>query len=190
MERVEEFLGGLASALVETSRARPWWTVALSILLTAVSTYLAATILTVDTDSDRLLAPHLPVRQTNIALEQTFPALRNNLVVMIEADEAEDAREAALELRERLAAEPERYPRIFLPGYGDYYDDFGLFLPRPRGARRARVPHSTNRASCSRRSPSAPSCRSSIGAFSHIVVSSEGGIESLGEEGRPHPPTP
>ena len=91
----ERRFGALASTLVEISRSRPWLVVALCALLTAGSVYVTATILEIDTDSDRLLSAELPVGQTNRALAEVFPDLQNNLIVMVEADEPADARAAA-----------------------------------------------------------------------------------------------
>ncbi len=76
----ERRFGGIAAALVETSRSRPWLVVALCALLTAGSVYVTATILEIDTDTDRLLSPELRVGQTNRALAEAFPDLQNNLV--------------------------------------------------------------------------------------------------------------
>lgn len=126
-ESVEKFLGRLAGAMVEFSARRPWLVVAISTLLTAGSIYVAVAILEVNPDSDALLSPDLPIRQTNLALEAAFPDLHRNLVVMIEADDPDDTRDAAEELADILAADPQRYPGVFLPGDDPFYEDFGLF---------------------------------------------------------------
>jgi hopanoid biosynthesis associated RND transporter like protein HpnN len=125
--RFQELLGKGAAALVETSSTRPRLALTLCALLTAGSVYATVTILKVDTDSERVLSSELPVRQTNIAIAEAFPELQNNLIVMLDADVAGDARAAAEELSSRLAEEPERYPNLFLPGDAPYYDDFGLY---------------------------------------------------------------
>jgi len=94
-EGFERVLGGVTARIVETSSRRPWLVVALCALMTVGSVYLAATRLTVDTDSDRLLSEDPGVGQTNLALAAAFPKLRNNLVVMVEADDPVDARAAS-----------------------------------------------------------------------------------------------
>ena len=70
----ERLLGDAAATLVETSKAWPRFVVALAFLLTAGSIYVAIAILRIDTDSDRILNPNLPVRQTNIALAEAAVA--------------------------------------------------------------------------------------------------------------------
>ena len=111
-EGIEQFLGDLAARMVEASRRRPRIVVVLSLLLTIVSAYLAATRLQVDTDPDLLTSPELPFRQTNAALEEAFPMLQDNLIVLVEATESADAREAAEELAELLRQQPDRYPEL------------------------------------------------------------------------------
>ncbi len=181
MRRLEDVLGRGAAALVEASHRHFVLTLGLGLLLTVASLYAAATALEIDTDSDRLLASHLPVRRTNLALAEAFPALQNNLVVMIEADDPPDAREAALELRARLAAEPERYPEVFLPGYGAYYDDFGLYhLERAElDELAARIEQAGPLLATLADRPDLPIL---LGALSHIIGSADG-IDSLGDDG-------
>ena len=119
----------IAAIGVDTAVSTTWprLVLALCALATAASVALAATILEVDADSERILSADLRVRQTNLALAEAFPSLQNNLVVMVEADDADDARDAAEALEAVLAREPERYPGVFLPGADPYYDDFGLY---------------------------------------------------------------
>lgn len=182
MSRFEDALGRMAAAMVEAAHRAPRATVALSLLVACASGWAAARWLEVDTDSDRLLASHLPVRQTNLALAEAFPALRDNLVVMIEADDVDDARDAAIALRDRLAAEPERYRELFLPGYGDYYDDFGLYhLEREDLDDLAgRIDNAGELLATLAERTELPVL---FGALAHVVGSVEG-VDSLGEEGK------
>jgi hopanoid biosynthesis associated RND transporter like protein HpnN len=123
----ERLLRAGAVALVGASIARPRLVVAICALLTAGSVYAAATMLGVETDKDRILSPDLPVQQANDALAKAFPAAQNNLVVMVEADDPADARDAVEELSARLAEQPDRYLEVFLPGDAPYYEEFGLY---------------------------------------------------------------
>jgi hypothetical protein len=179
--RVERAYGRLAAALVETSSRHPWAVVLLCALLTAGSIYVAATILEIDMDSDRLLSPELRVRQTNLALAEAFPDLQHNLVVMIEADAPADARAAAEELAAKLAADPARYPGVFLPGDAPFYDDFGLYyLDRDElEDLAARMEKAGPMLAALADRPELPIL---IGSLTHVIGSVDG-LSSLGEDG-------
>jgi hypothetical protein len=182
MKRVEDVLGRVATSMVEASRSHLGITLAVCSLLTIASLYGAATMLEVDTDSSRLLSEDMAAGRTNRLLVELFPSLQDNIVVLIEADEAPDARDTALELRELLAAQPERYPEVFLPGHGDYYDDFGIYhLEREELERlAARIDLSGELLATLAERPELPIL---LGALSHTIASDEG-IEALGDEGR------
>jgi len=182
MKRVEEALGQAAAAMVSASSRHIALTVTVSLALAGASLYLAATLLTVDTDSSRLLSADRPVGITNRLLAELFPSLQDNIIVMIEADDGQDARDAALELRDIVAEMPDRYPEVFLPGFGDYYDDFGIFH-----LEREELEILAERLDGSGELLALLADRSELpvllGALSH-VINSDDGIESLGDEGR------
>jgi hopanoid biosynthesis associated RND transporter like protein HpnN len=177
----ERRFGGIAAALVETSRSRPRLVVALCALLTAGSVYVTATMLEIDTDKDRLLSPELRVGQSNRALAKAFPDLQDNLVVMVETDEPADARAVAEELAARLMEQPERYPGIFLPGDAPFYEDFGLYyLDRDdldEVAVRVEKAGPMLATLADR-----PELAILLGALTHVVESAEG-LSSIGEDG-------
>jgi hopanoid biosynthesis associated RND transporter like protein HpnN len=180
-EGFERRFGGIAAALVETSRSRPWLVVALCALLTAGSVYVTATILEIDTDSDRLLSPEIRVGQTNRALAEVFPDLQNNLVVMVGTDEPADARAAAEELAARLMEQPESYPGVFLPGHAPFYEDFGLYyLDRDDLHEVAeRIEKAGPLLATLVDRPELPVL---LGALTHLVESAEG-LSSIGKDG-------
>jgi len=180
-ESFERIFGGVAATLVEISRRFSWQVVGLCALATAACLAIAATFLTVDTDSDRLLSPTLRVRQTNLALAEAFPELQNNLVVVVEADAADDARAAAEELSATLREDPERYPGVFLPGEGSFYEDFGLYyLEREELDELAdRVAKAGPLLAALVERPELPIF---VGALTHAIESADG-LDSLGEDG-------
>jgi hypothetical protein len=177
----DKLFGGVAAVLVDTSRAWPRLVLTLCALLTAGSSYLAATILEVDTDSDRLLSSDLPVRQTNLALADAFPELQHNLVVMVEAADDDDAREAAEALAASLRAQPERYPDVFLPGDDPFYEDFGLYyLERQElDDLAARIGEAGPLLAAMAERPELPIL---LGGLTHVIDGVKG-LDSLGEDG-------
>ena len=182
MKRVEDALGRAAAAMVDAASTHVAATLGISLLLAAACTYAAIALLSVDTDSSRLLSKDRPVGITNRLLVDLFPSLQDNIVVMIEADEAQDARDTALELRDIVAEMPDRYPEVFLPGHGDYYDDFGIYhLDRDELDELAeRLDGSGELLAVLADQPELPVL---FGALSHVIASDDG-IESLGDEGR------
>jgi len=131
-EKIDRSLSQLAAALVTTSQRRPRWVVAIGIVLTATSLGLAATGLRLDSDPDRMTSPDLPFRKTKAALESAFPTLRDDLLLVVEADSGQDAGAAARELGERLAEESERFPFVLVPGQGPFFEKNALlYLPLP-----------------------------------------------------------
>ncbi|MBW2385273.1 MAG: MMPL family transporter [Deltaproteobacteria bacterium] len=182
MKRVEEVLGRIAATIVEASYTHIALTLGASVLLTVASLFAAATMLKVDTDSSRLLSEDMPVGRTNRALVELFPSLQDNIVVMIEADDADDARDVAIEVRDLLARETDRYLEVFLPGYGDYYDDFGIYyLEREElDDLAARIEGTGELLATLADRNELPIL---LGALSHVIASDQG-IDSLGDEGR------
>lgn len=180
-EGPEKLLGNVAAAVVEGCARRPRLSVALCALLTAGSIWAAVTLLEIDTDSDRILSSDLRVRQTNLALAKAFPDLQNNLVVMVEADDPDDARAAAEELAAKLAEHPERYPEVFLPGDAPYYDDFGLFYldPDELNDLAGRIEEAGPLLAALAERPELPIL---LGGLSHVIGSAEG-LASLGDDG-------
>lgn len=177
----ETLLGRLVASIVDASCARPWLTVLVCLLATAGSIALAVTILEVDTDSDRTLTTELPVRRANLALEAAFPDLQRNLVVMVEADDAFDARDAAEELSAKLRSDPDRYLGVFLPGEADFYEDFGLFYLEDDDIEELaeRIDMAGPLIATLADRPELPTL---IGALSHTVNGADG-LAGLGEDG-------
>ncbi len=177
----ERHLGRLVATIVEFSGARPSLTVSLCLLATAGAVFLAVTILEADTDSDRTLTSDLPVRRANLALEAAFPNLQRNLVVMVEADDPFDARDAAEELSAKLRSDPERYPGVFLPGEGEFFEDFGLFFLEDDELEELadRIDMAGPLIATLADRPELPTL---IGALTH-TIGSEDGLDGLGEDG-------
>ena len=182
MNQIEDALGRTAAGLVRFSFSHIAITLTLGLISTIVSLYLAATWLSVDTDSSRLLSDDMAAGRTNRLLVELFPSLQDNVVVMIEADDAQDARDVALEFRDQIAQRPDLYPEVFLPGYGDYYDDFGIYhLDRAElDELAARLNQSGELLATLNDRPELPIL---LAAISHVIASNEG-LESLGPEGR------
>jgi hopanoid biosynthesis associated RND transporter like protein HpnN len=100
-------------------------------LLTAVAAAIfAAATLEIDSDTDALFADDLPFQVHARELEAEFPALRRQLVILIEGDSPAVAHRAAGSLADRLGGDRERFANVFAPGGGAFFDRNGLLYLR------------------------------------------------------------
>ncbi len=86
----------------------------------------AAATLEIDSDTDALFAADLPFQRNARELEAEFPALRRQLVILIDGDSPAVAHRAAGRLADRLAADPTRFKNVYAPGGGAFFDRNGL----------------------------------------------------------------
>ena len=125
-DAVERALGRAAARVVDAAQRRPRAVLALALVLTAASGWVAATGLRVDSDPDRMTSPELPFRRTNAELEASFPELTDNLVVLVGADTPAAARAAAERLAGLLEGDAEHVSSVFLPGADPFFEAHGL----------------------------------------------------------------
>ncbi len=69
----------------------------------------------VDASVDKMLSPSLPFRQNEIAINAAFPLSNGTLSVIVEAQTAEQADDAANKLAKALRARTDRFKSIFYP---------------------------------------------------------------------------
>ncbi len=87
----------------------------------AVLWYAVAT-LGVNTHHTAILSDDLPFWKHYHEFADVFPILDEALLVVIDAETAAEARDAARTLAERLAAEPERYRDVYVPGGDPFFE--------------------------------------------------------------------
>lgn len=124
---------GSFEALVE--RVLPYWidgvrrhsgkiTVA-SVFVAALAGAYAGTSLEVNTDADSLFDAELPHRVIEIEYQKVFPNLYENIVILVDAQNAEQAREAAALLAAKLEASPELFSSVHLP-QSEFFEEHAL----------------------------------------------------------------
>lgn len=116
----------LVRALLSFTQASPWVVLAGALLLTAVSGFYAADNLKVDTDTAGMISEDLPFRQRYKAFRQAFPALSDNVVIVIDADLPDSADSAAEILAGKLRADREEFPLVFSPETHPFFIRNGL----------------------------------------------------------------
>jgi hopanoid biosynthesis associated RND transporter like protein HpnN len=124
--RFESRVDAALAACIGFAERRARAVVAGTLLLTALVGGLAARRFAVDSDPIRLIAEHLPFRQRHDRFAALFPNLTNALLVVVDASTPAQAGSAAEALAARLAAQPERFHDVYLPGAGSFFERSGL----------------------------------------------------------------
>lgn len=119
----------LARALVRwvdavNSEAR---TVAIGLgLVTLALLFYAGSNLGINSDNLRLVGEDFPARKLHLEFSELFPNLDAALLVVVDAETSELARESTLALAERMRADSDRFTDVYLPGGGDFFELNGL----------------------------------------------------------------
>ena len=101
---------------------RPRAVVSVTGLLTLLLLGYALTHLRINSDNVQMVAEHLPSRQNHEAFAKLFPNLENALLIVVDGETPELARDAAVELTDRLAATQDMFTEVYLPGGGDFFE--------------------------------------------------------------------
>lgn len=86
----------------------------------------AATHIGVNSDNPRMMSDSMPARQNFEAFNAVFPSLENALLVVVDGETPEVARSAARKLADGLAAQPETFRDVDIPGAGEFFERHGL----------------------------------------------------------------
>ena len=73
-----------------------------------------------------LIAEHLEARQNYLAFAESFPNLENVMLVVVDGETPEVARDATERLRDALAERPELFREVYIPGSGEFFERHGL----------------------------------------------------------------
>ncbi|MEM9174398.1 MAG: MMPL family transporter [Myxococcota bacterium] len=106
--------------------ARARGRVALAALVLFLSSlYYTGTTLGIRSETEALFPEDLPFRVRDARFLAAFPGLHENIVVVVEGPTAEGTRDATLRLAERLASQPEHFPRVVVPAH-PFFERNGL----------------------------------------------------------------
>ncbi len=124
---ISEALARLAGSSARNARAVIGGYIAFGL----VALLIAATQLEINTNTNAMIAQDLPFRQDFKHLNETFPALENNFIAVVEADDPELAREATKSLTISFAGRPDLFKNIYSPGISAFFDEHALlYLPQ------------------------------------------------------------
>ena len=101
------------------------------LVLAILSMVLAFTSLQINTDPGKMIASDLGFRKLFTDFTRSFPANDNNFIVVVEAADGKQAREASRALVESFASRKDLFSDVYAPGLGAFFDRYGiLYLPR------------------------------------------------------------
>ena len=116
----------LFGSMARFSARRPFLVIALYVAVAAASLVVAALTLDVDTNPGRMIAGDIEFREDFEDFSRAFPALDNNFVVTVEAEDGQQAREAARSLVEAFEARSDLFTSVHAPGTGQFFDEHGI----------------------------------------------------------------
>lgn len=120
--RVERALGWWL-AIVERA---PIAVLFFALLAAGVSLCYTLTHLRLNTNSEDLLSKDLPFRQTQKAFEKAFPQFSDNLLVVVDGNTPDEARDGALRLVRRFAERKDLLKSVYLPEARRFFRENGL----------------------------------------------------------------
>lgn len=124
--RFESRASELLCAWVDFAHQRARFVVTLIAVASLLLGVYAALNLGVNSDNLRLLSPDLPFMQQHREFARLFPTLDNSLIVVVDGQNPELARDGAEALRQALAARPEHFRDAYVPGGGAFFERYGL----------------------------------------------------------------
>ena len=124
--------GGLGAAVaaavervVRAASRHPRVVLATAGLVVVVAGALSASLLRVNADQDAMFSDELPHRVVEIAYMREFPALYENVVVVVDGDDEERVRDGAAALAARMRSEPAYFRNVYLPR-GEFFEQNAL----------------------------------------------------------------
>jgi uncharacterized protein len=113
-------------AMAGFSARHPALVIVVYVALAAASLVVAALTLDVDTNPGRMIAGEIEFRQDFDDFSRAFPALDNNFVVTVEAEDGQHAREVARSVAAAFEARPDQFTSVHAPGTGQFFDVHGI----------------------------------------------------------------
>ncbi|HXI87115.1 MAG TPA: MMPL family transporter [Parvularculaceae bacterium] len=110
----------------ELARRRPASTISFFVIASLLAGYLTVANLKVNTDTSEMLDKNLPAQRNSIALRDTFPQIKNDLIVVVRAATLDEADAFAEALRDRLQNEPKVFSGVFAPAEDPFFLNNGL----------------------------------------------------------------
>jgi hopanoid biosynthesis associated RND transporter like protein HpnN len=121
-----DLLTNALTGWVHAVSRRPRTVVVATGLLTLGLAFYAATHLGINSDNVRLVSEDLASRKNHEAFAALFPNLENALLIVVEGETPELARDAANALTAELRSRPDAFSEAYIPGSGSFFERAGL----------------------------------------------------------------
>ena len=126
MDRIEAALSHALVRWVRRVDANARAVLALMALLTMGLGVYAALNLGVNSDNVNLISPDLEARKNYLEFTHSFPNIENVMLVVIDGETPEIARQATKHLQQALAERPDLFHDVYIPGSGEFFEKHGL----------------------------------------------------------------
>lgn len=113
---------------VDACQRRAWAVLAAVFLISAAAGVYLVNNISIDTDTEDMLSADLPFRQNAIQLDAAFPQLGDNLLVVLEAPNADAADDGVRRLAEALRARSDVFENVFAPEAHPFLRTHGLLF--------------------------------------------------------------
>jgi hypothetical protein len=131
LEKTEDRLAGAIRRYVTIIETRARAVIAIEVVATVLLGLFALTHLGVNMDNKTLLSPDLPFQKAAQAFRRYFPNLDDSLLIVVDAETPEQARDAARDLAASLAALPQTFSDVYVPGGEPFFQRYGLLYRTP-----------------------------------------------------------
>lgn len=125
-QNLRDGLTAMLGGLTRLALGLPALTVVLFITLTGVSLWFTASHVRINTSNTDMLSAELPFRQNAIAFTNAFPALSENLVIVLDAATADSAEDSARRLSDALSTRDDLFEWVFYDRANDFLRRNGL----------------------------------------------------------------
>ncbi len=126
MSGSNDLLTNALTGWVHAISRRPRTVVIATGLLTLGLAFYAATHLGINSDNVRLISKDLASRKNHEAFAALFPNLEHALLIVVEGETPELARDAANALTAELRTRPKTFTDAYIPGGGSFFERTGL----------------------------------------------------------------
>jgi hopanoid biosynthesis associated RND transporter like protein HpnN len=124
--RFDELIGRALTRWVGLVLANAPRVVGAALVLTLFLLGYTVAFLGINSDNVSLVAEDVPSRRALDEFAELFPILNNALLLVVDAETPELARDAASELEADLSRQTDQFTNVFIPGGGDFFERNGL----------------------------------------------------------------